>query len=274
MVLQIPPGSGGAGGSFPFFSTSLWEALERLVPSLSGQSPPLTLSPREIPGMPSPAFWAQEAHVLLPPPPPELGVLPVPLTAVLVRKGSEWLVRARPSDSREKDVLWEWRFSGKEKPLPAPLPERSASDSFSALSGGHAPFRSETSPPTQGTDLFLGPFPAGPDIGPKPERCDLEIRWPKVSDTEPETGKAGRGGLFPFRLEIRYPDGETAVVGGVYDSKSRSLSLTSRMSTDRLADFWFSRQESLSSDLFSVFGIRFPGGADPEEGKHCENRSR
>lgn len=224
--------------------------------------------------MASPAFWANEVHVLLPPPPPEVRVPPVPLSAVLVRKGSEWLVRASPSDPSKKDVVWEWRFSGKEKSLPPPSPESPVRDSFSALSGGNATARSDQTPPPQGTDLFRGPFPAGPDIGPKPERCDLEIRWPKVSQREQTKGEAGAGGLFPFRLEIRYPGGETATVGGVYDSGRRSLSLTSRMSSDRLADFWFSRQESLSSDLFSVFGIRYPGGPDPGEGKNREDRSR
>lgn len=275
MIFQVPPASGGNGQFPPFLSKALWDALERLIPSGPGPSAALTLSPRPLPGSDAPAFWAEEIRVLLPPPPPEFRVPPVPLTAVVLRSGTEWIVRAGPhpdsSGAREKHTVWEWRFPGRETivPVPKDAPEF-AKDTFHALSRGRVSDGMDA--PLRDTDLFQGPYPSGPGIGPKPELCEIEVRWPSSDGSGGEGAGASAESLFPFRIEVRYPGGETAAVGGVYDAGRKSLSVSSRTSPGPLADFWRSAQPGLAADLFAAFGIRCPGGGDPGSGMSGEAR--
>lgn len=129
---------------------------------------------------------------------------------------------------------------------------------------------SETVPESE---FFYGPFPSDPTIAMKPEASLLEIRWPTQTlpvdgkddsrhnppDEKREERKDGEASGIPFRLEVRFPGGETAVVGGVYDSGRRSLSVSARLSSSALAGFWNRSVPEMTRDLSEVFRIRMEG---------------
>ena len=268
MSSGVPPAFPGTGGPLPLLSRSLWSGLERLFPSSTGA---LTLFPRGDPETGRPAYWSPELSLLLPPLPGSLHVQSsIPLRAVAVREGADWMIRApyREIPSAPERIL-EWRIPGAGGGDQRLLLSDSSRDSRRDLPGSGM-FRSQADPVLV-PDLFLGPFPSDPSVTMKPETCLLEIRWPAPDPVTPDEGnspehpEADRG--VPFRLEVRFPGGETAVVGGVYESRKRFLSVSARLSSPSLSGFWNRSFPEMARDLSEVFRIRLEGrSADEGDG--------
>ncbi|MHB1285258.1 MAG: hypothetical protein ACYCYP_01640 [Leptospirales bacterium] len=266
MSSGIPPVDSGAGGRFPDLSETLWSALERLFPSSPGV---LTLFPRTNPETGLQSYWSPDLARILSSPPVHPSLPPSrPVRAEVFREGEVWTVRIPLSEKPVSHEGWlEWEI----RP-PTPDAVRSArpdplfSQNHDMMSAGVFRSGSETVPESE---FFYGPFPSDPTIAMKPEASLLEIRWPapvpidmqddRFNDPSGEERKDGEASGIPFRLEVRFPGGETAVIGGVYDSARRTLSVSARLSSSTLAGFWNRSVPEMTRDLSEVFRIRMEG---------------
>lgn len=243
----------------PAGSRILWNALQKLFPAASGV---LTLVPGRDPLSGGQRFWSPELSLWFPSLPDQTHVPhPLPLKAEVSRKGRDWTVRVRDrGDSTSPERILEWSIPGAgHDDRSAPLTASSSSRDRGSESSGI--FRSPSDPVVE-SEFFHGPFPADPSLTMKPESCLLELRWPGLDPVAHERAggdevPAAEG--VPFRLEVRFPGGETAIVGGVYESRTRFLSVSARLSSSDLAGFWNRSLPEISRDLSEVFRIRMEG---------------
>ncbi|MHB8422461.1 MAG: hypothetical protein ACYDAM_06780 [Leptospirales bacterium] len=259
MSSGLPPVSREMGGFPSLPSRTLWAALEQRFPSGTGV---LTLLWGRDPHSGAQTLWSPELSLWFPPhsdPPPSPSLLPLKAEALRQERG--WTVRIRYREgSASPERMLEWNIPGPPAfAQPSRFPEPSLSwDRDSSISGI---FRAP-SDPAVASELFHGPFPTDPSLTMKPESCLLELRWPGLDPVSPERGGGegdpGEEGV-PFRLEIRFPGGETAIVGGVYESRTRFLSVSARLSSSALAGFWDRSLPEIARDLSEVFRIKMEG---------------
>ena len=253
----------GPGSSHP--RTDLFQSLVSRLESLSENSAPLPLIffARPHPRSGEVLYWSSDLDAWLPPlPPHSTPSRDTPLHVLVTRTGTEWVIHRRASDAGQDyvgDILWR---------LPAAVEKGAKSGSQDAPErANQSPDRTAPFFSARPSGNFLsvevpGPLPDGLSGPFLPESCWLDIRWPVSPEIPGEEERPDEKSLrppvlpVPFRLEVRFSGGRSIVLGGVYESSGRRMSLHARSSDAPILSRWEKMRPDVSRDLSEVLDIR------------------